>query len=189
MKIALIAKKGGVGKTTLCLLLHEALRQTGQTVAVRDYDAQGSASKALSHMGGTRETPGQTYQHLLIDTPPSLTLPATAAAASAAGVILIPTSPSPVDIWEADEAARFAVGKNPNAIVRIVLNRTRTGTLLTDAVHESLNGTSVPILGVTLGDRQSYQHALVGGWSYLDPKAEKEMFQFTLAVTSLNLIG
>ena len=29
MKIALVAKKGGVGKTTLCLLLHEAIRQTG----------------------------------------------------------------------------------------------------------------------------------------------------------------
>ena len=185
MNIALIAKKGGVGKTTLCLLLHEAIRQTGQTVAVRDYDAQGSASKALAHMGGTKEVPGQSYQVLLIDTPPSLTLAATAAAVADADIILIPTSPSPVDIWEADEAARFAKGKNPNAAIRIVLNRTRTGTLLTEASHESLNGTTVPILPVTLGDRQSYQHALLGGWAALDPKAEKEMFQLTVAITSL----
>jgi hypothetical protein len=30
-------KKGGVGKTTLCILLHEAIRQTGQRIAVRDF--------------------------------------------------------------------------------------------------------------------------------------------------------
>lgn len=185
MNIALIAKKGGVGKTTLCLLLHEAIRQTGQTVAVRDYDAQGSASKALARINGTKETPGQDYQVLLIDTPPSLTLPATAAAVASADIILIPTSPSPVDIWEADEAARFAQGKNQQAAIRIVLNRTRSGTLLTEAVHQSLQGVSAPVLQITVGDRQSYQHALLGGWSALDAKAEREMFQFTVAVTSL----
>ena len=36
MRIALLAKKGGVGKSTLALLLHEALRQAGQAVAIRD---------------------------------------------------------------------------------------------------------------------------------------------------------
>ena len=43
----------------------------------------------------------------------------------------------------------------------------------------------MPILPVTLGDRQSYQHALLGGWQALDAKAEKEMFQLTVAITSL----
>ena len=185
MNIGLIAKKGGVGKTTLCLLLHEAIRQTGQSVAVRDYDAQGSASRASARFQGTREVPGQAYDVLLIDTPPSLTLPATAAAAVASDLVLIPTSPSPVDVWEAEEAAQFVRRKNPQAIIRVVLNRTRTGTLLTEAAHASLEGLSVPILSVTLGDRQSYQHALLGGWNALDSKAEKEMFQFTVAVTSL----
>src|ERR1700676_2540043 len=61
MKIALVAKKGGVGKTTLCLLLYEAFKRAERTVAVRDYDAQGSASKALDAFGGQKENPGQTY--------------------------------------------------------------------------------------------------------------------------------
>jgi chromosome partitioning protein len=95
MQIAVIAKKGGVGKTTLCILLHEAIRQTGQRVAVRDFDAQGSATKALKRFGGTAEVPGEKYDVLLIDSPPSLTMSATAAAVSAAQIILIPTSPSP----------------------------------------------------------------------------------------------
>ena len=169
----------------MCLLLHEAIRQTGQTVAVRDYDAQGSASKALARFGGTKEALGKNYNVLLIDTPPSLTLAATAAAVSDADIILIPTSPSPVDVWEADEAAQFSRSKNRTAIIRIVLNRTRTGTLLTEAVHQSLGKVAEQILPVTLADRQSYQHAVLGGWDALDSKAEKEMFQLTVAVTSL----
>lgn len=185
MKIALIAKKGGVGKTTLCILLHEAIKQTGQSVAVRDYDAQGSSSKSLARIDGNRETPGADLNVLLIDTPPSLTLAATAAAVLEAEIILIPTSPSPLDIWEAEEAARFAEQKNPKAAVRIVINRTKTGTLLTDAAQASLGGISTSILPVTLADRQSYQHALLGGWNALDSKAQKELFQFTIAVTSL----
>lgn len=185
MQIAVIAKKGGVGKTTLCILLHEAIKQTGQRVAVRDFDAQGSATKALKRFGGTAEIPGEKYDVLLIDSPPSLTMSATAAAVSAANIILIPTSPSPADVWEAGETAAFAQGKNGNAIVRIVLNRTRSGTLLTEAAPESLKEVSAAVLTASITDRQSYQHALLGGWSALDSKAKIEMFQFTVAVTSL----
>jgi chromosome partitioning protein len=185
MQIAMIAKKGGVGKTTLCILLHEAIRQTGQRVAVRDFDAQGSATKALKRFGGTAEIPGEKYDVLLIDSPPSLTMSATAAAVSAANIILIPTSPSPADVWEAGETAVFAQGKNAKAIVRIVLNRTRMGTLLTEAAPASLKDLSAAVLTASITDRQSYQHALLGGWSALDAKAKIEMFQFTVAVTSL----
>lgn len=65
MKIAPIANKGGVGKTTLCLRLHHACRQTGHAAAVRRLDnLQGTASKALAAFGGTREEPGQGYQRV-----------------------------------------------------------------------------------------------------------------------------
>lgn len=186
MKIALIANKGGVGKTTLTLLLCEAIRQTGQSVAVRDMDnLQGSATKALERFSGVLAEPGVQYDHLLIDTPPSLVAAGTAAATQEADIVLIPTSPSPFDIWEAEKAVQFAKAKNPAAIVRIVLNKTRTGTLLTAALSDSLKGTSTPALPVTVADRQSYQHLSLGGWAALDPKAEKEALQFTVAVTSL----
>jgi chromosome partitioning protein len=185
MKIALISKKGGVGKTTLAVLLHEALKQTGTNVAVRDYDAQGSATKALARINGTREVSGKKYDVLLIDTPPSLTLAATPAAVSVADIILIPTSPSPLDIWEAEETAEFATTKNPRAIVRIVLNKTRTGTLLTTGVKASLGKTKIPVLSMTLGDRQAYQQLLLGGWEMLDTQAAKELLQLTVSITSL----
>jgi hypothetical protein len=59
MKIALIANKGGVGKTTVTLLLYEAIRQTGPAAALGDLDnLQGSATKALERFGGTLAEPG-----------------------------------------------------------------------------------------------------------------------------------
>jgi chromosome partitioning protein len=186
MRIALIGQKGGIGKTSICILLHEALRQTGQSVAVQDLDnVQASASMALERFGGVKAKPGEQYDHVLTDTPPSLAAPATAAAARESEIILVPTSPSPVDLWQAETSVQFAKSKNPKAVIRIVLNRTKTGTLLTAAVADSLKDVSAPVLSVTLGDRQSYQHALIGGWKALDPKAEKEALQFALAVTSL----
>ena len=197
MKIALIAKKGGAGKTTICSLLHEAFRQTGQTVAVRDYDRiQGTAVKSLSRFGGTAEQPGHAYHYLLIDTPPNLTMlpgggasaPVAAAAAAEADVVLIPTSPSPYDLWETEGTVRFVQRANPKAIVRVVLNRTRAGTLLSGAATENLEGTSAPVLPVSLAERQCYQHAGVGGWAALDPRARQELLRFTVAVSSL-IIG
>src|SRR5690242_13570435 len=131
MKIALIANKGGCGKTTLCLLLHEAFRQAGRSVAVRDLDnIQGSASKALARFGGVRAVDGQSYDTLLFDTPPSLMSPATAAAGARAVLILVPTGPSPLELGEAEAAVQFARRKNTKALVRVVLNRIRAGTLL-----------------------------------------------------------
>src|SRR5258708_32667554 len=129
MKIALVAKKGGVGKTTLCLLLHEAFKRAERTVAVRDYDAQGSASKALDAFGGQKESPGQTYDILIIDTPPSLSAPATAAAVAEANIILVPTTPTPLDLWEADEAAEFPREGNQPAKNRVLLKRFKDGRI------------------------------------------------------------
>jgi chromosome partitioning protein len=186
MKIALIANKGGVGKTTLCLLLHEAFRQAGRSVAVRDLDnIQHSATKALERFGGQRENPGHLYDFLLLDTPPSLASPATGSATALADVVLVPTSPSPVDIWEAEAAVQFAKRKKPQATVRVVLNRVKAGTLLSGAVHDSLEGTSAPTLATPIADRQSYQHLLLGGWGALDPKAVAEAFAFRDAVISV----
>jgi cellulose biosynthesis protein BcsQ len=36
MNITLLAKKGGVGKSTVSVLLYEAFRQAGKSVAIHD---------------------------------------------------------------------------------------------------------------------------------------------------------
>jgi hypothetical protein len=54
MIITVLAKKGGAGKSSVCVLLHEALKRAGKTVAVRDWDAQGTSNKSLDLIDGRR---------------------------------------------------------------------------------------------------------------------------------------
>src|SRR5580658_10819453 len=138
MKIALLAKKGGVGKSTVSILLYEAFRQAGKSVSIHDWDAQGTSSKSLELIhGGNRPGKTENASIVIYDTPPSLEHTATATAVRSADFVLVVTSPSPADIWEADDAVRFVQAKNPRATVRVIFNKVRKATVLGRLVDES----------------------------------------------------
>ena len=121
MKIALLAKKGGVGKSTLSLMIYHALSLSGQLVAIHDWDIQGTSSKSLNAVAvdGKKAEFGAAYDHIIFDTPPRLDDDSTRFAAENADVILIVTSPSPADTWEASETVSFAQEINPSATIRV----------------------------------------------------------------------
>jgi chromosome partitioning protein len=185
MNITLLAKKGGVGKSTLSLLLYEAFRQAGKTVSIQDWDAQGTSSKALELILGA-EPPARPKdaEILIYDTPPNLEHTATATAVRDADIVLVVTSPSPADIWEADEAVRFVKAKNPLAKVRVIFNKVRKTTVLGRLVEESAKQLSVPVMSVTLSARECYQHAVAQGWKALDGAARQEVLQLIVALLS-----
>jgi chromosome partitioning protein len=131
MKITLLAKKGGVGKSTVSLLLYEAFRQAGKSVSLHDWDAQGTSSKSLELIhGAARPDKADIANIVIYDTPPSLERNATATAVRSADIVLVVTSPSPADIWEAEDAVRFVQAKNSKALVRVVFNKVREATVL-----------------------------------------------------------
>src|SRR5215469_17120060 len=115
MIVVPLAKKGGAGKSTVSLLLHEALRQAGKTVSIKDWDAQGTTSKALELIYGKNAPNDSRAQVVIYDTPPNLGHTATATAVRDADIVLVVTSPSPADIWEAEAAIEFAKSRNPKA--------------------------------------------------------------------------
>ncbi len=183
MNIALLAKKGGVGKSTLAILLHEAFTHAGKTVFVRDWDSQGTSNKALTQITGSAPSNNTGRTDIVIyDTPPNLEHTATAAAIRGADTVLVVTSPSPADIWEADDAVEFARSRNAKATVRLVFNKVRKTTILDRLVEESAKGLSVPALPVTISARECYQHALAQGWRALDSAAREEILQLTVAL-------
>ncbi|HSQ51980.1 MAG TPA: ParA family protein [Nitrospiraceae bacterium] len=183
MNIALLAKKGGVGKSTLAILLHEAFTHAGKTVFVRDWDSQGTSTKALSQITGTPPYARNGRTDIVIyDTPPNLEHTATATAVRNADTVLVVTSPSPADIWEADDAVQFVQRRNTKAVVRLVFNKVRKTTILGRLVDESAKGMSVPALPVTISARECYQHALAQGWRALDSAAREEILQLTVAL-------
>lgn len=186
MVITLLAKKGGVGKSTLALLLHESFRQAGKSVAIRDWDIQGTSNKSLALIGGQKAEGTSSYDVLIYDTPPSLEHVATAAAVQSADIALVVTSPSPADLWEAHEAAEFVKANNPRAAVRLVFNKIRKGTILSRVIEESANRVGVPSLSAMLSVRECYQHALGQGWAALDIAAREEVLQLTLSLFALD---
>lgn len=185
MKITMLAKKGGVGKTSVSLLLFEALRQAGKSVSTHDWDAQGTLSKALSSFMTETVIKGRKQDIVIYDTPPSLEHTATSTAVRSADVALVVTTPSPADIWEAEEAVRFVRGKNPKATVRIIFNKVRKSTVLGRLVDESAKQITVPSLPANLSYRECYQHALAQGWKALDGAAREEVLQLAVALLSL----
>jgi chromosome partitioning protein len=185
MRITLLAKKGGVGKSTLSVLLHEAFRQAGKTVAIRDWDAQGTSNKALKLIGGEAAVLDGDYEILLYDTPPNLEHVATGYAVQNTDIVVVVTSPSPADIWEADEAVKFVAQHNPDAAIRLVFNKVRKGTVLARLTTESANEVSAPALPTMISDRECYKHAIGEGWKALDGAAREEVLQLTVALLSL----
>ncbi len=186
MNITFLAKKGGVGKTTVSLLFYEALRQAGKSVSLHDWDAQGTMSKALALINGQKPEINRTSDFVIYDTPPNLEHTATATAVRNADLAFVVASPSPADIWEADEAVRFVQSRNSKAIVRVVFNKFRKGTVLGRLVEESAKEVSAPSLPVNLTYRECYIHALAQGWKALDSAAREEVLQFTVALLSIN---
>jgi chromosome partitioning protein len=184
MNITLLAKKGGVGKSTLSLLLYEAFRQAGKSVSILDWDAQGTSSKALELILGGVPVPSGKTDIVIYDTPPSLEHNATATAVRASDIVLVVTSPSPADIWEADDAVRFVKAKNSSAKIRVIFNKVRKATVLGRLVDESAKQLSVPVLSVTLSARECYQHAVAQGWKALDGAARQEVLQLIVALLS-----
>src|SRR5260370_4885181 len=186
MNIALVAKKGGVGKRTVSLLLHESLRSAGRDVRIRDWDLQGTSTKALSIFSpATLASMATLASVTIMDTPPSLEHPATRSALEVADLILIPTSPSPADLWEAADAARFAQQTAPSKQIRLLFNRIRKGTVLSRIITDSATDICVQPLGKSLTQRECYQRLLAQGWKGLDGPAREEVLQLTVEVLGL----
>lgn len=187
MNITLLAKKGGVGKSTVSLLLYEALRRAGHSVAIRDWDAQGTSSRSLRLINGELAKPGSSYDVVIHDTPPNFDHTATRAAVNNTDVVLIATTPSLADLWEAEEAAQFVRQQNQNASMRLVINKVRKSTILGRSVHASAKRAdiTVDILESMLTDRECYKHAIWEGWKALDREAREEVLQLALAVMAL----
>ncbi len=185
MTITVLAKKGGVGKSTVSLLLYEAFTKAGKSVAIQDWDAQGTSNKALAFIDGHRAEPNGTYDILIFDTPPNLEHPATAAAVRSADLAIVVTSPSPADLWEADEAVQFVKSKASDTTVRVLFNKVRKNTILGKLIDDGARQITAQVMPVHLTARECYQHAIGQGWIALDAAAREEVLHLAVSLMSL----
>lgn len=179
--LALLAQKGGAGKTTLAVHLAVALGRPDRTVALIDTDPQRSAaawhamrqapSPALIECKAERvravlaQAKAAGAGLAIVDTRPSAEADV-AAVARAADLILIPVRPSFVDL--AATGATVEVVKAARTPACIVLNTCppRIGAgeagIVTEA-RRALADYRLPIIAPTVGERVSLRHALASG--------------------------
>lgn len=174
MIVALLNQKGGVGKTTLALHLAGEWARRGDLVTLVDADPQGSAldwseqcaREGLPRLFGIiglardtlhREAPelARNADHIVIDGPPRVA-GLMRSALLAADVVLMPVQPSPFDGWASAEILRLIEEARifgPQLIVRFVLNRSATRTIIARETSEALADQDPPVLRSSIGQR------------------------------------
>lgn len=178
--ISCISPKGGCGKTTLAVNLAGALSDLGKTVILIDLDPRGSATRWSVNapergnqsgfslkddvysvkIGGSfraQQIKSEVGYFLdktksdivIIDTPPG-DQEDTLEVAKLSDLVLVPTTPSPLDLWMTNDAvniARNARSKVGGFMPRISLVPCRliSGTILTRELTRALNDMGEPV--------------------------------------------
>ncbi len=180
MIITIAQQKGGAGKTTLAAQLAVAFLSLNRSVATLDADPQASLSKwaevrhnqlgendKLHHFqaNGSR-TERQIHElddkfdYVIIDTPPHAETGAKILI-RAADLILVPTQPSPLDVWATQ--ATLAIAKAENVPVIIVANRVPPRSNMADDIVNNLDQLGSGVAKVRLGSRIAFVESMLNG--------------------------
>ena len=183
MIITFCNQKGGVGKTTLTVLIALALAEVGRKVRVWDRDPQGSAKTSLD--GSKVLLYPEEADITIIDTPPTLSQEFDSSVNEADRVILV-ASPYPVDLWATKTTAqKIAELRTGQKSTKILFNRVRKGTTFgeqnLDAVAVQIG---LPALKNTISFRESFAQSHILGWKALPSKQREEVFAVALEIVT-----
>ena len=197
--IALIAQKGGVGKTTLAINLAVA---SGLRTAVFDLDQQESAAiwadrrkSEMPHVEflterrlaeGIKSAENGGFELAIIDTPPAAGTEAFTAAQSS-NIILIPCRPSLVDLDAIRRTSQLV--KTTGVPAFVVFNAApHSATKLLEDARTIAEGTGLKIAPTVLRERSAYRASWPLGKGVVESepysKAAKEMRNLTSWVLS-----
>ena len=179
MTISICNGKGGSGKTTVAMLIALAWQGSSKRrVGLLDLDPQQTATQWVGVTGApvAIAKPGESYDVLLIDTPPRLESRELVGAIKQADRVVLVTSPSPTDLFTSRTTAEAIKREGAAGKARILFNKVKPRTRLSRDLDDLAERIGLPSLKSYLHDRQGYQHAALDGWSALTPEMEREVF-------------
>ena len=199
--VTIAQRKGGGGKTTLAAQLAVAWARQGARVAALDIDPQGSLAAWIdlrrarlgaeeigfdfAALPGWRaaqwvEDRAREADLVVIDGPPHAETEARIAV-RAAGLVLIPVQPSPLDLWATEATLKMARDERRRSL--IVLNRVPPRSTLTDDIAAELAGNAAPIAATRIGNRVALVRAMALGLGVVESAGS------TAAATEINALA
>lgn len=181
IRIAFVNGKGGVGKTTSATLIAAALKDAGLYVAIEDRDPQLSATTAASIFGLPL---GDQAPFVIVDTAPSVHMPSTLDAIQTADLVVLVTTPSPLDLATTAATAKWIVAERPHGQTRLLFNLVQTNNRFFDEMSEIANDIPFPRFSTYLIRRTSYQVAQLQGWKSIPANHRAEIVKLAMELAN-----
>jgi chromosome partitioning protein len=184
--LAMIAQKGGTGKTTLALSLAVAAEAAGRSVLVVDLDPQASACKWSDRRSGEMPSvidaqPARLAAALakaeqagielaIVDTPARVEQ-AAAEAAKVADLVLIPCKPSILDLETLRATVELVLGRSRRAPL-VILNAVPAQGTRHDQAAEAIIGMGLEVCPAYIGQRVAFEYAAQSGQTVTEYEPE-----------------
>ena len=187
MRITFLNQKGGVGKTTLVLMLAGILRRVGHDVAIDDHDPQGSARFFAQAVDVPLYDPAKPAAYIITDTPGHLRIDGQLAddlrqLVAASDKLILVTEKSPAAIHGSGPMAKLIKEhKRPGAKAFVLFNRVRAGTTMGQQEGKDIAADlGLPALSVELPLSSAFENAFVLGLAAVTGKRKEELLSLAL---------
>lgn len=185
--LAMIAQKGGTGKTTLALSLAVAAEVAGQSVLIIDLDPQASACRwgdrrsvdtpavmdaQPARLAAALAKAAQAGIDLAIVDTPARVEQAAAEAAKAADLVLIPCKPSILDLETLRATAELVQGRAKRPPL-VILNAVPAQGTRHEQATEAITGMGLAVCPAHVGQRVAFEYAAQAGLTVTEYEPER----------------
>jgi|ERR1017187_2215901 chromosome partitioning protein len=175
---AFVNGKGGVGKTTCATLIAAALKDAGLAVSIEDRDPQGSATTAAGIFG---LPVGAGESIVIMDTAPSIAAPETLDAIRTADLVILVTTPSPLDLATTAATAQ-RIQAERRGETRVLFNLVQTSNRFFNEMSGIAREIPFPTFKHYLSRLTAYQVAQIAGWKALPAKHREEVIKVAMEI-------